>query len=202
MKNGHSPWWSVVYCTPPCTALENATPALQCNVFIHDTDSFNMSDIHSFQLMGGPPHCLCNFNSQLPMGEGGILYISCPVQSHIMGGGWLGGVLHISHPVKVTSSWGWEMFLFMMWTSFNMSVIHLFLLIGGEGPPHCTGYFNSQLPMEEGGNLHISHPDKRTSMGGWDSPHCTCNFNSQLQMGERVGYSTFHIQTNSHQWEG
>ena len=26
MKNGHSPWWSAVYCTPPRTALENATP--------------------------------------------------------------------------------------------------------------------------------------------------------------------------------
>ena len=102
--------------------------------------------------------------------------------------------------------------LFMMWTSFNMSVIHFnFQLQMGEGPPQCTCHFNSQPLMGEGsstlhmsfqlstavggGILHISHPVNDIIQGvcGQDPPHFTSR-QSHISGSGCLVSSTFHIQ--------
>ena len=108
------------------------------------------------------------------------------------------------------------MTLFMIWTSFHMSVIHfnsqMKLLIGGRGPPHCMCHFSSQL-LIGGGILHISNRVKDTSSGGWDSPHFTAR-QSHINGGVGILHishpvevtlwggwvisSTFHNQSKSH----
>ena len=76
------------------------------------------------------------------------------------------------------------MFLFMSWTSFTMSVIHLPTSlhmslqlstaddqwgVGRVGPPHCTCHstLNCWWPMGVGWVLHISHVTQLSTADAW-----------------------------------
>ena len=115
-----------------------------------------------------------------------------------------GGILHISHPMKVTSfGGGWvgsSTFHIQTVTSIGVGILHIShpdkVTSMGEGPPHCTCNFNSQLPMGVlSSTFHIL--TKVTSMWGRNPPHFTSKVTSSGRGCGWVVSSIFHIQSKS-----
>ena len=121
----HPHFWianCAVYCTPPHTALENATPAL---------------------LGGPPPHHTCHFNSQLQWlkgvgGSSSTLHMSLQLSTAMADGGWVGPpphyTCHFNCQLPMANGGGWYP------PNFTSSQSHIVLGWGGGYPPHLTNH--------------------------------------------------------------